>query len=191
VKPFCSGGRDDARLLRRAQNNDPALNLINPWHFQAPIAPLLAARRERRKVSMRKVLNHLIKCAAECELLLIEGAGGLLSPLGEGFDARDLILELRATPVVVSANRLGTVNQVRLVLAALPKPFADSARVALMEFAPKNQATRTNLALLGEYVSSSRIAVIPRIKWPDILGVRTVPSRLDQVLRDWRFRTDT
>ena len=55
------------------------------------------------------------------DVLLIEGAGGLLSPLGENFNSRDLIVALRATPIVVAQNRLGAVNQVLLTLEALPK----------------------------------------------------------------------
>jgi dethiobiotin synthetase len=52
LKPVCSGGRDDARVLRAASAGALALDKINPWHFRAPIAPLLAARREQKHVRL-------------------------------------------------------------------------------------------------------------------------------------------
>jgi dethiobiotin synthetase len=190
VKPFCSGGREDAQLLRLAQNEEVTLDEINPWHFRAPLAPLLAARREHRVVRQAEVLRFLRTSAGSCEMLLVEGAGGLLSPLGEGFDARALILELKATPIVVCPNRLGAVNQVRLVLAAFPKAFANAARVVLMETSRPNQATRTNVGLLSEYLSPNRLITIPRLDWPAILVRPKLPASLVRALRRLGVRTD-
>ena len=55
LKPICSGNRDDARKLFAAMNGAFSLDEINPWHFRAPIAPLLAARRENKKVKLSQV----------------------------------------------------------------------------------------------------------------------------------------
>jgi len=49
LKPICSGGRDDARKIFTAVSGALSLDEINPWHFRAPIAPLLAARKENKK----------------------------------------------------------------------------------------------------------------------------------------------
>ena len=132
LKPVCSGGRDDARALHAAMDGALTLDEINPWHFRAPIAPLLAARRERRQVRLADVLAHVRAMQKRFDVVLVEGAGGLLSPLGENFDSRDLIAALRATPMVVCPNRLGAVNQVLLTLAALPRSASCRARVVLM-----------------------------------------------------------
>ena len=129
LKPVCSGGRDDARALHAALDGALSLDEINPWHFRAPIAPLLAARRERKRVTLADVLAHVRAMQKRFDVVLVEGAGGLLSPLGENFDSRDLLTALRATPMVVCPNRLGAVNQVLLTLEALPKNFRRKARV--------------------------------------------------------------
>ena len=163
VKPFCSGGREDARVLRNAQASEVSLDEINPWHFRAPLAPLLAARREKRKVGQADALRFIRAAASRCETLLIEGAGGLLSPLGEGFDARDLIVALKARPIIVCPNRLGAVNQVRLVLAALPARVAPASKIVLMQTAGSSLATRTNPSLLKELLKGQEAGVIPRI----------------------------
>ena len=80
--------------------------------------------------------------------VLVEGAGGLLSPLGENFDSRDLITALRATPVIVAPNQLGVVNHIRLTLEALPKNFRAKAVVVLMTPAKPDSATASNAGLL-------------------------------------------
>src|SRR3984957_4403591 len=121
LKPICSGGRDDARALHAALGGALTLDEINPWHFRAPVAPSLAARLEKRTVKLAPVLAHIRAWQKKSRVTLIEGAGGLLSPLGEDFDSRDLITALRATPVIVAPNKLGVVNHVLLTLEALPK----------------------------------------------------------------------
>ena len=93
LKPICSGGRDDAReIISPRWTATLSLDEINPWHFRAPIAPLLAARRERKRVRLSEVLAQIRAMQKRFDVLLVEGAGGLLSPLGENFNSRDLIL---------------------------------------------------------------------------------------------------
>src|SRR5487761_2264526 len=98
LKPVCAGGRGDARALQAAMNGALALDEINPWHFRAPLAPLAAARRENRRVTRPQVVARIRPLQKRFDVVLVEGAGGLLSPLGENFNARDLIAALRATP---------------------------------------------------------------------------------------------
>jgi len=161
LKPVCSGDRADARALHAASAGALTLDEINPWHFRAPMAPLLAARRERRRVAPAGVLAHVRAMQKRFDVVLIEGAGGLLSPLGENFDSRDLIAALRATPMVVCPNRLGAVNQVLLTLAALPRNASCRARVVLMSPSKPDAATATNAILLAEFLDAKRIFCLP------------------------------
>ena len=157
LKPVCSGGRGDARALHAALNGALSLDEVNPWHFRAPIAPLLAARREHKHVRLADVLAHVRAMQKRFDVLLVEGAGGLLSPLGENFDSRDLIAALRAAPMVVCPNRRGAVNQVLLFLEALPRGAAAKARVVLMSPSKPDAATRTNPSLLAEHFDREQI----------------------------------
>jgi dethiobiotin synthetase len=88
----------------------------------------------------------------------------LLSPLGEDFDTRDWIAALDAVPIVVVPNRLGAVNQARLVLEALPKPARARALVVLVEQRNPDAAARGNARLLSEWVPS---AAVFRLPWVD------------------------
>src|SRR5262245_14497872 len=59
LKPFCSGTRDDAELLHSLQVGDLSLNEINPFYFDEPIAPIVAARKHRRRIPLPAVLKHI------------------------------------------------------------------------------------------------------------------------------------
>jgi dethiobiotin synthetase len=160
LKPVCSGGRADARVLHAAADKVLPLDAVNPWHFRAPLAPLLAARREGKHLRLSDVVAHVRALQKRFEVLLVEGAGGLLSPLGENFDSRDLMAALGATPIVVAPNRLGAVNHVLLTLDALPRSAA-AARVVLMSPRRPDAAARTNARLLAEFFRPESIFTLP------------------------------
>jgi len=181
LKPICSGGRDDARILRVASAGVLTLDEINPWHFRAPIAPLFAARRERRRVKLAEVLAHVHAIQKHFDVSLIEGAGGLLSPLGENFDSRDLLTALSAKTIVVGPNRLGAVNQILLTLEALPKSFRRKARVVLMSPPKPDAATILNAKSLAEFVAAKRIFMLPWLGKQD--GRDAAPRRPDSTRR--------
>jgi dethiobiotin synthetase len=161
VKPLCSGGRDDAVSLRAAQENRLTLDEINPWCFASPLTPLLAARRRRLKVQEKDVLEFLTRARKGCDVLLVEGAGGLLSPLGEGFCSRELIVALKATPIVVCPNRLGAINLSRLVLEALPVASRKRAQVALIDRPHADSSARTNAAMIREFAGGNAVHEFP------------------------------
>jgi dethiobiotin synthetase len=195
LKPICSGGRGDAKKIFAAMSGafevqNPkskvqslllSLDEINPWHFRAPIAPLLSARKENKRVKLSQVLAHARTMQKRFDILLIEGAGGLLSPLGvcsgglrpsqssalterrykENFDSRDLILALRAIPIIVAQNKLGVVNQVLLTLEALPKNLRAKTRVVLMSPSKPDVSTKTNAKLLAEFAKTKKIFQLP------------------------------
>ncbi|HEY3761791.1 MAG TPA: dethiobiotin synthase [Verrucomicrobiae bacterium] len=157
LKPVCSGGRDDARHLHSAMDGALSLDEINPWHFRAPIAPLLAARREKKAVRLPAVLARVRAMKKRFDVLVVEGAGGLLSPLGENFDSRDLIAGLRATPILVAPNKLGVVNHVLLTLEALPKNLHRRTKVVLMSPSKPDPSSSTNAKLLAGFFPAKRI----------------------------------
>jgi dethiobiotin synthetase len=159
LKPVCSGGRNDARRYLAAMEGTLTLDEINPWHFGAAIAPSLAARREGKKVKLAQVATRVRAMQKRFEVLLVEGAGGLLSPLGEGFSSRGLIVELNATPVIVALNRLGVVNHILLTLEALPKSFQARARVVLLTPHKPDASTKSNASLLVEFFDAKRILI--------------------------------
>lgn len=158
LKPFSSGSRSDARILRAAQDSAPALDQINPFHFPEPVAPLVAARKHNRKVSLQRVLDWIRQTS--CDHLLIEGAGGLLTPLGENFTLLDIINDLNATLVIVAPNKLGVINHTLLTLRAANRPAA----VILMSQLKADRSAKTNFAILQDLIAPCPIITFPFLK---------------------------
>lgn len=166
LKPICSGGRADARMLRAATGGSVTLDETNPWHLRLPVSPTLAARREGKKVTLQQVVAHVKALQSKFRITIVEGAGGLLSPLGENFDSRGLIVALRAIPVIVCPNHLGAINQVRLVFAALPRAISARAQVVLISQPHPDPASNGNAVMLSELLGRDRIHALPWIKFP-------------------------
>lgn len=160
-KPVGSGGRADAEIIHAALGGALTLDQINPWHFRAALAPSLAARREKKSVTLAPVLAHIRARRKNFAVTLVEGAGGLLSPLGEDFDSRDLMLGLRAAPVIVAPNQLGAVNHLLLTLEALPENCRARAKIVLRLPAKPDSAPKTNAKLLGKFFPAERIFTLP------------------------------
>jgi dethiobiotin synthetase len=161
LKPVCSGGRNDAHQLHACLRGALTLDEINPWHFRAALAPVVAACREHRTLKLAQVLKHVRNIQRMFPTMIVEGAGGLLSPLGEDFDSRDLIERLGAIPVVVCPNRLGAINHSRLVFDAFSRRCSDSGRIVLMSSRKSDAASRSNVEFLRETFGRARVHVLP------------------------------
>jgi dethiobiotin synthetase len=119
MKPFCSGGTGDVDLLDALQDRELPRDLLNPFRFPEAVAPLVAARKHHRRIHAPQTLRSIQRVAKTCDCLLIEGAGGLLAPLGEKLSAADLIASLQCDVVVVAPNRLGAINHTLLTSQAV------------------------------------------------------------------------
>jgi dethiobiotin synthetase len=114
-----TGEESDVDTVRRLAAPDTAVTLTE---YPDPLAPLAAARvRSLPPPELSTVVSVVSDLAAGHDVVLVEGAGGLLVPLGERWNAGDLALALRATAVVVVRAGLGTLNHTALTLEALAR----------------------------------------------------------------------
>ena len=113
------GEPSDAERLRAAAGGADPAELVCPYTFTAPLAPAVAARLEGREVSLARVLEAARELAARHAALVVEGAGGLLTPLTEAESYADLVVALGLPALVVARAGLGTVNHTALTVEAL------------------------------------------------------------------------
>ncbi|MGC2140870.1 MAG: dethiobiotin synthase [Methylovirgula sp.] len=122
LKPVVSGfnpqasGESDPAVLLRALGRLPsaaAIAEIAPWRFYAPLSPDMAAAREARPIDFAALAAfcHAGIEAAE-DVLLIEGIGGLMVPLGAQTTVLDLIDTLRIPMILVAGTYIGTLSHV-------------------------------------------------------------------------------
>lgn len=161
IKPFCSGDRSDPKLLRALHAEELLLDEINPFFFAESVAPLVAARKHRQRVALPEVISFVKTRQRQCHWLLVEGAGGLLAPLGEGFSVLDLIRRLKPTVIVAAANKLGTINHTLLTMRALHNAGIRRIKVALINARRSDEASLSNEKILRELLKSTPLVRIP------------------------------
>ena len=182
-------------MLHSLQNDKLTLDQINPFYFPQPLAPLVAARKHNRQIPIGNVLQHIRsvisrisaienrKSKIENPILLIEGAGGLLSPLGEPnassqfnvqgsnyYTALDLIHAFNSRVIIVAPNRLGVINHTLLTIEALRTQNTRRIRLVLMNLDPSpssithhasRAASLSNPSILTELLSPIPLFRIP------------------------------
>lgn len=110
---------EDAMTIAAAAGDTAPLDAICPYRLPDPLAPSLAAARAGIVVDVASLAAHLRARAAEVDVLLVEGAGGLLVPLTRAATFADLAADAGARVVVVVGSRLGAVNHALLTFAVL------------------------------------------------------------------------
>jgi dethiobiotin synthetase len=125
LKPAQSGvspgeeGASDAARLRAAAGTEDSPELVCPYTFEAPLAPAVAARLAGKSISVDRVIHSARTLESRHGAVLVEGAGGLLAPLTEDCDYRDLAARLGLPVLVIARAGLGTINHTLLTLEAL------------------------------------------------------------------------
>ncbi|HTP26251.1 MAG TPA: dethiobiotin synthase, partial [Anaeromyxobacteraceae bacterium] len=115
---LAEGELSDAERLRAAGAMDPE-DLVCPYRFAPPLAPGVAARLAGTVVSLERILESARRLSSLHSALLVEGAGGLLTPLSESATCAELAVALQLPVLVVARTGLGTVNHTALTCEAL------------------------------------------------------------------------
>lgn len=110
---------EDVRLLTEASNVDAPLNLVNPYCFRAPIAPHIAAEQEQVNIQLEVIVQAYQALAELVDIVVVEGAGGLLVPLNAQHTIADLIEHLNIPVIFVVGMRLGCINHALLTLEVM------------------------------------------------------------------------
>lgn len=132
LKPVETGVTDvpeDARRLQAAAADPAPLDDVVPYRLRAPLAPAVAAREEGVTIDLERIAALVIRRTAGADVLLIEGAGGLLVPLVGTTTYAELAVQLALPLLLVAPNRLGTINH-----CTLTARVAAAARIPIRAF---------------------------------------------------------
>lgn len=113
---------DATLLFETAKRLNPSLEVlkmrdITPYQFELPAAPFVA--KGRKKISLELLESAYAKIEALCDIVLIEGAGGLLVPIEEDLYMYDFIRLFNAKTLLVGHDQLGCINDILLNLHLL------------------------------------------------------------------------
>jgi dethiobiotin synthetase len=176
MKPVAAGcdlrdGRlvnDDVEALRAGSNFDAPPDLVNPYAFQAPIAPHIAARQVGENIELGRIRECYDALARETDVVVVEGAGGIMVPLNETETMADLAVELRLPLILVVGMRLGCLSHALLTLEAIQHRGLTLAGWVANRIDPHMTFFDANLAALEQRIPAPLLGVIPHLTALDI-----------------------
>jgi dethiobiotin synthetase len=128
LKPVAAGAElkngclqnDDAELLQKAATMAQPYEEINPYVFESPIAPHIAASQQGVELNVKNCMQACQQALdRQTDVLLVEGAGGWLVPLNSSETLADLAIAMNVQVVLVVALRLGCINHALLTAASI------------------------------------------------------------------------
>jgi len=183
MKPVqCAG--DDAVFLKEHLGLDEPLSIINPCHAPEPLSPHLAFRRAKKTVDIARIRRAFKILQARHQILLVEGAGGLMVPLKKDYYNADLIRELNAEVIIVARLGLGTINHTLLTINQA-KAYGLKVKGVLFSTAAQGQgrglAAITNPCEVKHLSGVNVLGVIPHLKQ---LTVKEVLKKCQRIAID-------
>jgi len=117
MKPFAAGtpqikgykSEDVEILSRSAQVSDPE-NLVNPQFFKMAASPYTASKKLKIKIRLSPTLSAFKKLSRLHQMILVEGMGGIMTPIFKNYFVANMIREMKIPAVIVTRTRIGTVN---------------------------------------------------------------------------------
>ncbi|HBU69424.1 MAG TPA: dethiobiotin synthase [Elusimicrobia bacterium] len=149
MKPFCSGVRSDVTKLIKAAGVKDKVDEVNPEFFRSPLAPLAAARLERKTIGMPAVLKKFAGLSQKHDFMIVEGAGGLEVPIKNNYTVVNLIRDFKLPVIVVARAGLGTINHSVLSVKRLRSEGIRVSGIVLSGRSKDSPAERTNPAIVA------------------------------------------
>ncbi len=149
--PLVGGRRvgEDAATLHRLLAPEDPIEDVNPVALALPAAPSAAARQEGVKIDLDRIREAYARLRERHDVVLVEGAGGLLVPIVTKTTMADLAASLGTPLIVVARKRLGTVNHTLLALREAARRGLHVLGVVLNAWdptgAPLSEADERNL----------------------------------------------
>jgi dethiobiotin synthetase len=154
----------DALMLREAAGSRDALDLINPYRFREPVAPMVAAERLGRRIDVERLLERFDRLADRHAMMLVEGAGGLLVPITDETSCLDLAARVRLPLLIVIGSRLGAINHARLTVeTALHARVPVAGAIVNRATAERSLARTTNLSAFRRLLPIPVLGEIPHL----------------------------
>jgi dethiobiotin synthetase len=179
VETGCDPAPLDALFLWRAARPPLPAEEVCLYPFRLPAAPSLAAAVERRAIDPDAIVARAAQLAALGDLLIVEGAGGLLVPYADATTVADLAARLGLPLLIVARTALGTVNHTALTLAEARRRALPIAGVILSRASEAVAPHEAANADLITAVSGDRpLGILPHLPAP----AREDPDQLADAL---------
>ena len=189
MKPIETGVEDpgvlgpDAALLRWAAQAEEAESLLSPYRFVLAASPHQAAEEAAAHIDVKTIVDAFNRLRQEKDVMLVEGAGGLMVPIRGGYLMADLAGQLDLPLMVITRPGLGTLNHTLLTTFS-----ARAMDLALSGFIINRMPRKPDSIeaaaphLLSSLASADLLGVLPEVEGScDEEKVEQLAEEIDQL----------
>jgi len=188
MKPVASGcertpdglRNEDALQLQRQASIQLAYERVNPYAFEPPIAPHLAAEQAGQTIETDKIYDIYQDIASKVDVVIVEGVGGWRVPLNNRETVADLAHGLGLDVCMVVGLRLGCINHALLTAHAIENTGCPLAGWVANTLPPVMDVLDDNINTLKQKLSTPLMGVVPAF---DGISVKSVAHCLEQALK--------
>jgi dethiobiotin synthetase len=180
MKPVASGAErtsqglrnEDALRIRAQCSNELAYERVNPFAYEPPIAPHLAAEASGRPIDLSRIAEVYHGLAASADRVIVEGVGGWSVPLdGNRTTVADLALRLELPVILVVGLRLGCINHALLSEAAILQSGVRLLGWVANQVEPGMASIEGNTETLRQRLSAPCLGLLPHLDNPSPVRV--------------------
>ncbi|EKE02549.1 MAG: hypothetical protein ACD_20C00363G0015 [uncultured bacterium] len=170
-KPVQTGSTDGGDTLispdlHFVHSIDPNILTKSSYDFINPVAPSLAAIIEEVEINPNLFIRDYQELKSQCDIVLVEGAGGLLAPIYQNFFVRDLVKLLNLPLLIVARPDLGTINHTLMTIEAAKNHNIDILGVIISNYPADTDdiAIKTAPDIIHSLSGVEILGVLPRIE---------------------------
>ncbi|MGH8726741.1 MAG: dethiobiotin synthase [Burkholderiales bacterium] len=167
---------DDALQLQAASTRRLPMRAVNPYAFEPPIAPHIAAEKAGERIELDRIVSAYLELAKAADAVIVEGIGGFRVPLNEKEDLADLAAKLKLPVVLVVGIRLGCLSHALLTVDAIAGRELDLAGWIANEIEPGMATFGENVAALKERIRRPCLAVVAHGAKPEAIAQSLHPG---------------
>ena len=176
MKPVAAGCRregaslisEDVELLQAAGNLRLPLGQVNPYAFEPPLAPHIAAAQAGVHIALSTIVAAFDALRSQADVIVVEGVGGFRVPLNAREDTADLAALLGLPVILVVGMRLGCLNHALLTAEAITQRGLTLAGWVANQIDPDMAALEENLITLKARLPAACLGIVPYRKNLDV-----------------------
>ena len=157
----------DARRLRHQASREAPYELVNPYAFEPPIAPHIAAEEMGVTIELTTICQRAGALAEQADFLVVEGVGGWRAPLGPKLFASDLPGGLGLPVIMVIGLKLGCINHSLLTAESIRAGGNALLGWVATRVTPRMAVPEKNLATLVALIDAPFLGLVPWLVTPD------------------------
>jgi dethiobiotin synthetase len=169
MKPIASGAMStpaglrnaDALDLMAASGASASYADVNPYCFEPPISPHIAAEDVKIRIDIDTIAHHYRELAAQADWMVVEGAGGWLAPISDGASMADIAAALELPALLVVGLKLGCLNHALLTRRSIAARAVRFAGWVASGVDPAMLRVAANLSTLERLLGEPPLAVLP------------------------------